>query len=463
MPSLSKVQTFAIARQAERGVVLVLSLVFLAVFAAMGLALGAATGLSLQTAVNYKASNRARTAAESGLEVVRYWLSEVSLPESTGEEQYLQALAEAMDSVLERQGISIVCPFMETDQIRIPRVPIDAERYFDAVLNVCRPDAVQVKVRGFYAGLTKTVSVQYELQPQTSGVFNYGLATKGPLSMNGNVSLVGVHAANESDVYIESPNDITALRMNGSGCIAGDVSIARQDAVADISGSGSVGGQTGLGVHDHIRIGVPSCQFPEPDVGSFEGFATSVISDSKDLKKVNTLVNVRIAPRVNPRFNNDMNLLGVILIEPPNKVTFNGHVTITGVIVGSGDLDHYSDENEIYFAGNVTCRPVSELPDSFGALRSLTGTLILAPGFKVSFTGSFETESGTIAASALSFSGDAGGVVKGSVINYGNTELSIGGNTNLRFDRQDAGSSPAGFRKTIRLTCNQSTYTEPAE
>ena len=44
--------------------------------------------------------------------------------------------------------------------------------------------------------------------------------------------------------------------------------------------------------------------------------------------------NVIIPPNTNPMFSGPTTIEGVVYIKQPNKVTFNGNCTITGVIVG---------------------------------------------------------------------------------------------------------------------------------
>lgn len=152
----------------------------------------------------------------------------------------------------------------------------------------------------------------------------------------------------------------------------------------------------------------------------------------------------------------------MVFVETPNVVTFTGNVSITGVIVGDGDVNDDSGSNQIIFRGNVECRSVSELPEEFGDLRSMTGTFIVAPGFAVDFGGTFLTHSGAIAANGVSFSGNAGGTIRGSIINYANTKVTISGNTTLRFNRSGIQARPAGFTSMARLVYKAASYTELA-
>jgi len=81
------------------------------------------------------------------------------------------------------------------------------------------------------------------------------VASKGPLSLAGNVELEGVNVSVESNVYIESENSIIALSITGNSHIAGDVSIAN---VYLQGANAGIGGETGQdAIDNHVSFGVP--------------------------------------------------------------------------------------------------------------------------------------------------------------------------------------------------------------
>ncbi|GAI47739.1 unnamed protein product, partial [marine sediment metagenome] len=98
-----------------------------------------------------------------------------------------------------------------------------------------------------------------------------------------------------------------------------------------------------------------------------------------------------------------------VYILPPNVVRFTGNTEITGIIVADGNLDSPSEQNRIEFLGTVNSNDISELPDneSFNDLKQESGTFMLAPGFSTYFGGNFDTLNGVIAASGISFHGNA--------------------------------------------------------
>ena len=175
-----------------------------------------------------------------------------------------------------------------------------------------------------------------------------------------------------------------------------------------------------------------------------------------------TLENIRIPANTNPNFTGQVTLKGIVYVETPNVVTFTGGADITGIIVGDGDIQDNSSVNQIIFRGNVDSHPITELPEEaqFNGLHDQTGTFVMAPGFHVSFGGSFSTLSGAIASNGIEFFGNAGGTINGSVINYSDEEMTLSGNSDLYFNRSGTSEAPAGFVPEIVLEYDPSSYSE---
>jgi hypothetical protein len=231
--------------------------------------------------------------------------------------------------------------------------------------------------------------------PCSASVFNYGVATRGPLSLSGNIELTGVNISVESDVYIESLNQDDALSIIGNSQIAGEVKIVNPNATVDMQGGqAGIGGETGEdAIDNHVHIGVPPIEFSLPMPNYFFQYVESDIDMNYTVH-----TNVRIPPNTNPNFSAGTEFQGVLFIDVPNVVVFEGHATITGLIVGNGDLNDDSGTNRIMFLGTVDSNPVTDLPllPEFDGLRDETGTFLMAPGFAASFSGNFDTINGLL-------------------------------------------------------------------
>ena len=459
------------SRRIRRGAALLLAMIILATLSAWAVSICSSSGVNVQLAENQRKADGARASAESGLEIMRFWLGRFSAPGKTDHGAVFGMLANSLQADLATNGISNITADYTTggSTITVPSVTLDSLKGqgFSVQITQVGAETLQVDVTGTCGSFTKTLRANYQFGTRPHTVFDYGVATKGPLSLAGNIELEGVNVSVESDVYIESSSSNLALSIIGNSHIAGDVHIANALATVDLQGGqASIGGETGqAAIDNHVSFGVPMEEFPEPDPGSFEQYVVvNTVDSSTDTTSDATFENVRIVAGTNPTFSGHVTLKGVVFIETPNVVTFTGGSTVTAIIVGDGSLEDNSGTNQINFIGNVESHCVSELPNEaqFEGLRDETGTFIVAPGFHLSFGGSFDALSGAIAGNGIEFFGNAGGTINGSVINYSNDDMPMTGNSDLLFNRSGTVKIPAGFIAEIVLRYDPSSYSEVA-
>jgi len=454
-------------RKSYKGAALIISMIFVLIFSALAVSMATMSSTNVQIAENQRKANCARACAQSGLEIIRLWSNPVSIPGTTAPELRFSQIASSFQSAAyEISNISNITN--DSSLITVPSVPLNStnEQSFYASITpkptVADPNALQLNVTGTYGSLAKTISVNYDFGTREHTVFDYGVATRGPLHLSGNIELTGEKLTLDASVYIESEND-TTLSIIGNSQIAGDVSITNSSSATDIvdlqGGQASIGGETAPEAYDHVFTGTPPAEFPVPDPSYFEHY---VVEDINYPSSETTFENVRIPANTNPDFSANVTLRGIVFIETPNIVTFSGNTIITGIIVGDGDLEDNSGTNQINFLGTVDSYPVTELPDEpqFEEIRNDTGTFALAPGFSLSFGGNFSTLSGAIAANGIEFFGNAGGTINGSVINYSDTPMTLSGTNNLSFNRLEEGVVPNGFVPEIVLQYIPNSYSE---
>jgi len=443
-------------------------MIFVLVFSALAVSMAAISGTSTQIAENQRTANGARACAESGLEVTRYWLNNLSIPGTTGPSQRLQQIADTLQNTLSSNGITNVVSSFDGSSITIPSVTLDSadEQSFSAVITQIDSETLQIDVTGTRGSLTRTVTAQYKFTASAHTVFDYGVATKGPLALSGNVELETVNVSVGSSVYIESTNSNLALSITGNSQVAGDVGIVNPIANIYLQGAkAGIGGQTGqAAITNHVSFGAPATEFPAPNPSYFEPYVTNIINSTTNTTLNATYDNVRIAAGTNPTFSGQVTFRGIVFIETPNVVTFQGNTTVTGIVIGDGDVEDNSGTNKISFLGNVTSYAVSQLPneDKFTAIKTQTGTCLMAPGFAVSFGGNFHTLNGVIAANGIKFYGNAGGTVNGSIINYSDSQMELTGNSDLYISALGTANIPAGFEPEMTLRYEPSSYSEVA-
>ena len=458
----------------QKGIALIVAMLFVMVFSALSVAMFSMSSGNSLVASNLHKVNAARSSAESGLEIVRYYLAQVEIDGDVSEDQWFPR---ATSKILDLSGVNFVEQSADLVTLGSDGSPItlntDGSQSFYAHVERDGNKRMKISVTGNASGITRKLQTGFLFDdyPIPASAFDFGVATKGPLELSGNILLEGVNLTVESDVYIESMNYNKALEIIGNSHIAGDVQIVNPDGYVTLQG-----GQAGIGtdedgnpvtgveaITNHVEVGVPETTFPIPDAGHFAQYVPPVanIDSTTDLSTMTTLSNVRIAAGTNPTFSADTQINGVLFIEQPNVVNFTGNADITGVIVGDGDYTDNSGTNQITFNGNVSSSSVTELPESFGSLREDTGTFMMAPGFAVSMGGNFGTLNGAIAANGVNFFGNAGGTIGGSVLNYSEDPMVLGGNSDLSFNRTGNVGIPVGFISyVVIITYDPSDYEE---
>ncbi len=454
-----------VMRRWGRGVALIVSLVFVLIFSALAVSMAGLTSTNAQVASNLRQVNGALSAAQSGHEVVRYCMSQITIPGLTPPSQRYSYVMSALQSISATSQLPTTLTY-DAGVMTVPSTILDssAGRTFSAQITQIDQDTLQVDVQGSARQISRTISTRYAFGTREDSVFDFGVATRGPLSLSGNILLDGVNVSVESDVYIESPNSNLALDIIGNSQIAGEVKIVNPDATVDLQGGqAGIGGETGdEAIDNHVEFGAPETQFPVPYPQQYEHLATNIIDDTTDTSSDIVLENVKVVAGTNPTFSGHATLKGIVYVEAPNVVTFTGTADIIGIVVAEGELNDNSGTNQLVFQGDVISQPVTALPDEdqFDEIRDETGGFVIAPGFSVAFGGSFDTLNGAIAANGVNFFGNAGGTVNGSIINYSDTPMDLGGNSDLFFNRSGTDSVPAGFAPEIVLNYSPESYSE---
>jgi len=446
------------------GAALIISMIFVLVFSALAVSLATLSGTNLQIAENQRKADCARACAESGVDILRFWLGRIYMPGTTQPDDRFSCLANFLQDDLTDNGISNIPTTYDSDTSTITvedvvLVSSAGQSFSSQIQTTSNIDILQMDVTGSAGTVQRTIRVNYNFGTRAHTVFDYGVATKGALNLHGNIDMSGANVELDAGVYIES-EDANALEIIGNSSIAGDVHITNPDATVELQGGqASIGGETEPNAHDHVFKGVAPTEFPVPEPNYLRHYINENTYDPNNV--LPEYENVIIPAGINPSFST-VTLRGVVFIEAPNIVTFTGNTTITGIIVGNGDLSDNSGTNQIIFSGTVDSHDVNELPDEprFEQLRNETGTFLMAPGFSAAFGGNFDTLNGAIAANGIEFYGNAGGTIDGSVLNYSGNPMTLSGNSDLFFNRSGTAQMPAGFGPEIILYYVPSSYLE---
>jgi hypothetical protein len=448
-------------RAFREGSALIICMIFLIIFTALAASMATMSGANLQVSDNQREANSAFASAESGLEVIRYWAARIRMPSSTPVADYLGTAISNLQTELATNSIDNL--HINSDG-SIPTVVIRAPagQSFSGQLSVDPNDSdvLRLLVAGASHSTTRTLRVNFRIKPYRFPIFNYGIATKGPLVLKYNPRFLAATQGWEADMYVESANSLIAVDIGKNATFAGDLDIGNPLASVSCGGTLDVGGDVStLQAEDRP-------EFPVPDVEHFRQYATGpVIGPGGDFG-TSTLINAVIAPGTNPTFTApNVNIQGILYIEAPNKVMFSKNVTLQGMIVADGDVSNPGD-NQINFGDPTDPKTPSNFSSGpypagaqFDALRSEAGSCILAPGFEVSFWKNFSAINGVIAATGLHFDNNATATVKGTLINYSEQSTDVVRNIDMTFDRSAMVEIPAGFDLLRVLTYVPQSYT----
>ena len=455
-------------RRLHPGSALIIAMIFVVIFSTLGLAMLASSSTNMRASSNHREGNRAFESAQSGLEVVRYLFEGLSVSGLTSPENRVVALYnKLLDRIIDTEMSGISAKYdSDENVIELCDVYLDystGKSFSCQISQSATDDMVMVtSITGFSKEVSRSLRVNFAFEEDTDAIFDFGIATRGPLYMSGQAVVEGINLAVESDVYIEADVAGDEFVIGNQASVGGDVHIVEEYGTFDIGSKSSIGGETGEAAADHVEVGTDPVTFPETTIDYFRTFATGdVITSETNISTYDTLDNVIIAADTNPTFSSDLTINGVLFIEQPNNVTFAAHVDVYGIIVGESEEGVSSSSNSIDFAGQVECFDVSSLEGEEFALISLeTGTFIMAPGFSVDFSGQSNVINGAMAVAGARFTGQAGGTINGSIINYSDEPVVLQGQGSLSFDRYGSSEVPAGFIPVLTLSYGADSYSE---
>jgi hypothetical protein len=440
----------------------VLAMLYLTLISTLAVGFYVATTISAQIAKNEQGLSRAQAAADGGMQFVRYQLGNITMDPSVKSTQYLSTAATQLDAVI--GGTSNMNGHRVTVTNGAIYIPAQTEfttldrnigTQFRATITQSGSFLVATCIgSGSGVSVGRTIQVQFQKAPKAGAILNYGVATRGTVSTGGATIIQGLTDPTKGSVLSTDTTSTTPISIGGSG-ITGDVSVV--NPTATVAG-GPIGGTSDpVQILQHIHKGVPAPVFPTIDTSGFTVLATkSYAAASAD----GIWTNVLIPPNTNPKFTGQT-INGVLYIQQPNAVTFVGNTTINGVIVTDSTNSFNASANTISFGGTVTVNPVSSLdPSKFGSLTGMTGSFLLAPDFAVSFTGNFGTVGGSIVAGQVSMTGNAGGVVQGSVIGMQDVPLTLNGKASITISSTGTSNYPTGISFGNDFTPLPGTYLE---
>ncbi|MDD4889876.1 MAG: hypothetical protein PHU85_08075 [Phycisphaerae bacterium] len=459
----------------RRGFSSLIATFYVALFSGLAIAFVAFSSLNSAIAGNARAEQAALTAAESGLSIVRYRLSEISLNVKLSPTECFaaigQSLSDAFNGTVNLGGRSVSA---SGTRVYVPPINVDLNvpgANFDAEI-VPVAQGYQVTVTGAYGTVRRPIRILVveQLGPVDNSIMKNGIVSRGSVHMNGSATL---HSNVPGGAAIMSldPDASPPIHVGGSGVFDGDFYMVKPDVTASQVVGGSalfLNPETGYyesNAAAHVHSGVAEPQFPRVNTAVFDQLIATLpkttITSESDLTHVSTLHNTLIRAGTNPRFQNGMTITGLVYIEWPNNVTFGGSVNLTGMIVCQPPpfepSIYASPTNDMIFNGAINSSGAENLPDTpeYAGLRSQKGTFLLAKDYEVLFNGAMGTVNGSIYASDLTMNGATTGTVRGSILVDRRVEFVKNGSTNVMFQVSADAQLPSGLEfdqfKTLHM------------
>ncbi len=472
---MKTVSTEKIFRPTRRGITAVLAMFYVTLFGALALGFFAAVNTAVTISSNDEKMNRAMVAAESGMQFVRAQMVTLSIPYGTPQSQLLSTVWTQLQGKLNGTGnMGGSDPTKLVDgsgvsTIYVPGITAGTQSWMSldnsglamqATIQESGTNFV-VTVTGKSGGtspIQRRIQMTYSIAQNTGYIFNYGIASRGRVVMNGSASVTG---SIMSGTAVAAP-----LTMTGTPAISGDFSYCSPPS-APSYGAGRIAGntQTSSQFMDHVHPGISPPEFPVVDSSAFAAFVPAAGTSGPSVVQTATpaiknFSNIRIKANSNPTFSNTT-FKGVVYVETPNKITFSGNTTLQGVIVVQNSPTGTYTTNTMTFGGNVTVSGVETLSQAtYGALTAMKGGTLLAPTFAASFTGTVSGTSGSILTDKASFTGNFIPTVKGSIITLQDVDTVIGGTTNMNITGVAGSGQPTGVFFGNHYSPIPSSYTE---
>jgi len=405
-------------RGPRAGMTSVLAMLYLVLFSSLAIGFYAATNTATQVTTNDENVAHAFVASESGMDFMRYQLANVHIPATTPPDQVIDKLYVELQNHLNTTGnMGSYTVGRSGNTITIPgdpngRIKLDSKGTSGFRITITDwLGEIVCKSQGYYgstdSGGARAITMDYTRQQHNTSVFSYAVASKGQVvSLKG--ALTATPGVDPKIATVMSAEPAAGAIVVSGGLIGGNLNVVSGGTVS-VSG-GTVGGSSIPSIimaappTGHTSV-VDDPEFPTFDPTVYKQYATNnYVSGAK------TQANVIVKAATNPKFNANDTVNGIMYIESPNQVTFNGNFNLNGFIVMATSA---AITDSLSFKGNLTMAPVPNQPQ-YDKLRATSGVAVLAPN------------------AAMNMTGSSGGSVKGNIIVK---SFSYAGASNLVIDQ----------------------------
>jgi hypothetical protein len=425
----------------------VIAMIYLGLFSTLAIGFYSSTTMSVKVVSNDRDGLVALSAAESGMQFLKYHLSRVSVPPTlTDPAAVIANVAGDLDANLDSSrdmgtasiglsGMVISLPASGQPPIAVGGVASGAT--FSATITALPgvDNKLVVSVTGTYGATSRTVAMDYDRQQIPTSIYTYAIASRGGILLEKGL-VTSTDPADATTIHAMSAKENThnAVQVKG-GTLGGNLSVLVGSDV-DFT-KGSVGGSsTRATVLANTSYLPDAPEFPVINTSVFKTFATNTYVNNG-----RTQTNIRVPPGTNPRFNGGDTVNGILYIESPNTVTFNGNFNMAGIIV----FENKTGTNTLNFSGNMSQTPAPS-GSQFASIRAASNVAILAPTATVNMTGSTGSYlRGSLIADRFTFNGAADiRIDRGTLmtLNTGMNSAVFSGSKSIKFTATGEDNAP---------------------
>jgi hypothetical protein len=431
-------------RRQRRGVTALLAMLYLVLIATLAIGFYGATTTQSQIASSEEKVARSYMAADSGLDFMRRVLAKVDITPHAGDPAYPSekpAIDQLEDNLSGKLGTDKACCINGTgnlyngannlkrvgnviyipgDQTKPIKLDANGTSGFTATITDWAGEIV-CKVQGNYSGatLSRSISLDFTRKPHESNIYDYAVASKGQIAiLKGDItSTAGVPT---TIAQMMSAQDTSPSLVMTGGSVGGNLTYLSDGGGASISGRVSVNGLTDpISIMNQLGKADEAPSFPVLSPTDFKSYATNNYVKNQNVQQ-NIIIKAGTGTPSSPvQFNANDKVQGIMYIETPNNVVFNGDFKLQGFIVMEAAADPATSKDSLTFSGNLTMSPVPS-GSQFDALRATSGIAIMAPTADINMTGSSGGNiKGNIFADTFTFKGAAQlSIDLGSIITY---------------------------------------------
>ena len=225
--------------QERKGSALVMTVIMMSFLLTLALTLSQLSVAEIRHSESQAIGGKAHDIAGSGLSFMTFIFRGCYLGSSTNEENILSRLETELTDQLANQSEMDGTPSVAGSTISVPAIALGGGSFTTTLTYIdADPIELQMQVTGTFNGTSRTVQRTFRSSAITSGVFQYGIATKGTISVKGNATIAGLTPDQDAAATILScSNEAIAIEVGGSAEITGDLFVTGVDSI-NIKGGG---------------------------------------------------------------------------------------------------------------------------------------------------------------------------------------------------------------------------------